>query len=160
MSVLMTRAGPADAAEIHELELALFPDDAWSRALIDSELAHSDSYYLALRDDQSNHLVGYGGLRASMAVGGQGDIQTLAIDPHFQRQGLGSMLLTALLVEAWKRNVDDVFLEVRADNDAAQALYGRAGFREIARRPGYYQPGSVDAIVMRKTRDDEENTRE
>jgi [ribosomal protein S18]-alanine N-acetyltransferase len=157
MTVSMIQAGPSDASDIYQLEVKLFPLDAWSKHTIDNELAHPDSYYLVLRNDLSQHLVGYGGLRASETVGGQGDIQTMAVDSDYQGRGFGSMLLEALLVEAWKRGVDEVFLEVRADNDVARGLYDRAGFREIARRPGYYQPGSVDAIVMRKIRDDKES---
>ena len=42
----------------------------------------------------------------------------------------------------------DVFLEVRADNPVAQALYASEGFAEVGRRPRYYQPDDVDAIVM------------
>jgi ribosomal-protein-alanine N-acetyltransferase len=156
MTVSMTLAGPNDASDIHRLEVAVFPDDAWPRHTIDAELAHPDSHYLVLREDQSHDLVGYGGLRASTLVGGQGDIQTIAVDTRHRGQGLGAMLLEALLSEAWTRNVNEVFLEVRADNDVAKTLYDRAGFREIARRPGYYQPGSVDAIVMRKARDDKD----
>jgi [ribosomal protein S18]-alanine N-acetyltransferase len=160
MTVSMTHAGPGDAADMYRLELALFPHDAWSPQTFDSELSHPDAFYLVLRDDHSNQLVGYGGLRAPRIMGGQGDIHTMAVDTAHQGRGLGSMLLGALLAEAWARNVDEVFLEVRADNFVAKALYNRAGFREIARRPGYYQPGQVDAIVMRKTRDNKEHTDE
>ena len=54
-----------------------------------------------------------------------------------------------LLEEARARHVDDVLLEVRADNPDAQRLYERHGFTAIAVRPRYYQPDNVDAIVMR-----------
>ena len=40
---------------------------------------------------------------------------------------------------------------VAAGNDAAIALYGQLGFREVGRRKGYYQPagaGSEDAINL------------
>ena len=158
MTVSMIQAGPGDASDMYQLEVKLFPHDAWSQDIIDAELVHPDSYYLVLRDGQSQRLVGYGGLRASTVVGGQGDIQTMAVDTGYQGRGLGSKLLDALLAEAWHRHVDDVFLEVRADNEVAKALYDRAGFREIDRRPGYYQPGSIDAIVMQKTREDGEKT--
>ena len=43
----------------------------------------------------------------------------------------------------------DVFLEVRADNPVAQALYRSEGFVEVGRRARYYQPDDVDAIVMK-----------
>ena len=49
-----------------------------------------------------------------------------------------------------------MFLEVRADNEAALALYGAEGFEAIDRRVGYYQPDGVDAIVMRREGQDPE----
>ena len=42
-------------------------------------------------------------------------------------------------------------LEVRVDNTRAQKLYERFGFEPIGFRRGYYQPGNVDALVMRLT---------
>ena len=42
-------------------------------------------------------------------------------------------------------------LEVRADNAAAVGLYERSGFAVLSTRRRYYQPGDVDAIVMRKS---------
>jgi ribosomal-protein-alanine acetyltransferase len=154
MTVSMSQAGVRDAWDIYQLEVVLFPHDAWSRHTISAELSHPDSFYLVLREDESKELVGYGGLRTSQAPGGQGDIQTMAVAPSHQGKGLGGMLLDALLTQAWRRGVDEVFLDVRADNNIAKGLYERAGFREIARRSGYYQPGHVDAIVMHKARDD------
>jgi ribosomal protein S18 acetylase RimI-like enzyme len=49
---------------------------------------------------------------------------------------------------AKKSGATEVFLDVRADNRAARALYESMGFSEISRRPGYYQPDGVDAVVM------------
>ena len=51
---------------------------------------------------------------------------------------------------------DQVFLEVRASNAPAIALYERAGFASIARRASYYPAGGVgatreDALVMRRS---------
>ena len=42
----------------------------------------------------------------------------------------------------------ELFLEVRADNPIAQALYDSLGFEQIGVRPRYYQHG-VDAVLMR-----------
>jgi ribosomal-protein-alanine N-acetyltransferase len=46
-----------------------------------------------------------------------------------------------------------VFLEVDEDNEPARRLYQRAGFREVGRRPGYYQQGrdhAATALVLRR----------
>ena len=40
-------------------------------------------------------------------------------------------------------------LEVRADNEPAIALYRSFGFDRIAVRRRYYQPGDIDAHIMR-----------
>jgi len=155
MTVSHRRATIDDAQGIAALEVALFPDDSWTLETIAAELRHPDSFYLVAHDDSDNSLVGYGGLRASATLGGQGDIQTLAVVESVRRQKVGSTLLQALLDEARERAVTEVFLDVRADNEPAITLYRGAGFHEIHRRPGYYQPGSVDAIVMRlHTRDE------
>ena len=42
-------------------------------------------------------------------------------------------------------------LEVRADNTAARSLYDHSGYVVLSTRRRYYQPGDVDALVMRKT---------
>jgi ribosomal-protein-alanine acetyltransferase len=76
------------------------------------------------------------------------DIQTLALEPARRGTGRGRRLLRALIAEARDRGAREVFLEVRADNPVAQRLYASEGFVEIARRPRYYQPDDVDAIIM------------
>lgn len=93
-------------------------------------------------------VVGYAGLSAPSGAS-QADIQTIAVDAGHRRLGIGALLLRCMLDEARSRGVDDVLLEVRADNPDAQRLYERHGFTAIAVRPRYYQPDDVDAIVMR-----------
>lgn len=139
----------ADADAIEPMERELFGSDAWPRSVIDDELSHPLSYYRGV--DEDGTLVAYAGLRALPQCAMQGDIQTIAVSPRRRKQGLGRMLLHDLISEARRRGVVDLFLEVRADNNAAIALYTSEGFREIDRRPGYYQPDGVDAIVMCRT---------
>jgi ribosomal-protein-alanine N-acetyltransferase len=77
---------------------------------------------------------------------GEVEILNLAVEPHMRRQGIGQALLRHLLGEV----TGEVFLEVRAGNSSAQRFYGKAGFQEVGRRPGYYRNPSEAAIVMRK----------
>ena len=144
MTTLRTLS-PADAAVMESMEQDLFGSDAWSRTIIEDELAHPFSYYRGIDDGE---LVAYAGLRAAPVDAGQGDIQTIAVSQSHQGRGLGRALLVDLMDEAQRRGVRELFLEVRADNEPAIALYQSLGFREIDRRAGYYQPDGVDAIVM------------
>ncbi|WP_407638988.1 ribosomal protein S18-alanine N-acetyltransferase [Actinacidiphila yeochonensis] len=91
-------------------------------------------------------IVGYAGFSA---VAGTGDVQTIATARDQWGTGLGSRLLTELLRAATAAECHEVLLEVRVDNPRAQRLYRRFGFEPIGVRRGYYQPGNVDALVMR-----------
>jgi ribosomal-protein-alanine N-acetyltransferase len=77
-------------------------------------------------------------------------VQTIAVAPSHQGQGVGTQLLLSLLDEAVRRGCRHVDLEVRADNPVAIGLYERHGFVATGRRRGYYQPSGTDAVVMRK----------
>lgn len=74
----------------------------------------------------------------------------IAVDPDFQRRGLGRMLLEHLIDELEKRGVVTLWLEVRASNAAAIALYESLGFNEATIRRNYYPTaqGHEDAIIM------------
>lgn len=99
--------------------------------------------------DSAAGLLGYAGLLAP-AGGGQGDVQTIAVAPATRGIGLGRALMHALITEARRRHVAEIFLEVRADNPIARALYDSLGFEQIGVRPRYYR-GGIDAVHMRLT---------
>ena len=144
--VLLRDADLADLDAIMALEAATFPSDAWSREMMAAELAAPHTRYLvAVVDGQT---VGYAGLSAP-AGASQADVQTIAVNAAHRGRGIGALLVRRMLDEARAHRVDDVLLEVRADNPDAQRLYERHGFAPIAVRPRYYQPDDVDAIVMR-----------
>ncbi|MFE3607721.1 ribosomal protein S18-alanine N-acetyltransferase [Streptomyces goshikiensis] len=139
-----------DIEPVLELEHELFPEDAWSAGMFWSELAHARGpgatrrYIVAETPD--GRLVGYAGLSAA---GDLGDVQTIAAARDQWGTGLGARLLTDLLRAATAFECAEVLLEVRVDNTRAQKLYERFGFESIGFRRGYYQPGNVDALVMR-----------
>jgi [ribosomal protein S18]-alanine N-acetyltransferase len=135
-----------DLAAIMALERASFPTDAWSDAMMREELSSPHGWYVV--DEEAGRIVGYAGLRAVRGAK-DADVQTIAIAEASRGRGRGRTLLRALLAEAAQRGVHDVFLEVRADNPVAQALYASEGFFEVGRRPRYYQPDDVDAVVMK-----------
>mgnify|MGYP006341705239 FL=1 len=141
----LRRADGSDLAAIIDLERTSFLTDAWSEATMREELLSPHSYYLV--DEEAGNLLGYAGLRSPRGAR-DADIQTIAVAEPARGHGRGRALLRALLREAKERGAHEMFLEVRADNPGAEALYISEGFREIARRPGYYQPDNVDAIVM------------
>jgi len=139
-----------DLPGVLDLEEELFAPDTWTAAMYRDELTRTDTrYYLVAEDeagDGTTTLTGYGGL---IAYEDEAHIATLGVAKERQGEGIGALLLDALLAEADRRS-PVVLLEVRADNPVARGLYRRRGFTEIARRRGYYQPSGADAVVMRR----------
>lgn len=151
-----------DIEPVLELEKDLFPEDAWSRGMFWSDLAHARGpqatrrYFVAEdeRADGSRRIIGYAGLATAGTASDSGsatgaDVQTIAVAREHWGTGLGAVLLTELLRAATAFECTEVMLECRVDNVRAQKLYERFGFEAIGFRRGYYQPGNIDALVMR-----------
>ncbi len=149
MSFRLRPMAPADVDAILPAEKELFAaDPPWTAAQFHAELEGvPETRWYVVAETDSGEIAGYAGLMAGVDTV---DIQTLAVLPRFQRQGLGRSLLSALIVEALRRRVADVLLEVRADNEPALELYRKHGFEQIARRRGYYGNGRYDGLVLRR----------
>lgn len=98
------------------------------------------------------------GFAAFAAVAGarECELENMAVAEAWRRRGIGRRLLNAGLL--WSRmgipaavSGFEMWLEVRASNRAAIALYRDAGFRVIGRRTGYYTQPDEDALLMRKS---------
>jgi ribosomal-protein-alanine N-acetyltransferase len=135
-----------DVEALLPVERELFGVAAWPAETFWSELAQKQTRWFAVAESPAGELLGYAGV---MLGGSQADVQTLAVLPAAQGRGVGGRLLRALLARAAGSGASAVLLEVRADNAAAIALYGRHGFERLAVRRRYYQPDGVDALVMR-----------
>jgi ribosomal-protein-alanine acetyltransferase len=143
----LRRATPDDLEAIMVIENAVFDDDAWSPESMRAELGDKHGYYLvAFPPGEPERLGAYAGLRSPLREA-HADIQTIAVVDTARRRGLGRVLMQRMIAEARDRGAQELFLEVRADNPGAEALYASLGFERIAVRPRYY--GTVDAVVMK-----------
>jgi ribosomal-protein-alanine N-acetyltransferase len=77
----------------------------------------------------------------------EAEILNLAVDPPWRRRGVGSALLEAVR----DRALGAIFLEVAEPNSPAIALYRKQGWVDVGCRPGYYNHGTVNAVVMKKS---------
>lgn len=84
----------------------------------------------------------------SWAILEEAHITLLAVDPDYQRQGLGQALLYGLLKAAHDRGLERATLEVRVSNQAAITLYEKFGFQTAGRRNRYYAETGEDALVL------------
>ena len=89
------------------------------------------------------------GFFAGWTVEDELHVNNIASHPRYRRMGIGRSLLTAGIEEGTCRAVSFVLLEVRASNEAAQALYRNMGFIYVGRRRDYYRLPTEDAFVMK-----------
>ncbi len=79
---------------------------------------------------------------------GDAHIVSIAVREEYRRRGLGELLLIGAVEMAVRRGQQVVTLEVRASNDAAQALYRKYGFTQTGLRRRYYADNHEDAVIM------------
>ena len=132
--------------QVLPLERELFGPEPWTAQHFWSELGQTSTRHYVVAVDAGT-VVGYAGL---CDYPDEAFVQTMAVAPSHQGQGLGAVLLVDLLDEAARRGHRRTLLEVRADNPVAQRLYARHGFTRAAVRRGYY-PGGTDAWVLERT---------
>ena len=86
----------------------------------------------------------------------EAELLTLAVAPEARRAGVGRALLSRGLEAMRRKGAQRCYLEVAASNAPAIALYHASGFRECARRPGYYCSkghAPCDALVFQAVLD-------
>ncbi|WP_413334981.1 N-acetyltransferase family protein [Brevibacterium sp. GP-SGM9] len=69
------------------------------------------------------------------------DVEKVAVDPRTQGQGIGRMLMNALIASAREAEVEVITLDLRGDNTAAIALYESLGFERYGLLPGFVAVG-------------------
>lgn len=123
---------------------SVYEQSPWTLEQIVTSLASQDEdYYLAY---EGQELVGF---LAVQTVLDEMEILQIAVKADFQRMGIASQLMAAVM--DWD---GDIFLEVRESNSAAQALYTRQHFTKIGKRKDYYRNPVEDAVIMKRERDE------
>lgn len=123
---------------------SVYDQSPWTLEQIVSSMASQDEdYYLAY---EGQELVGF---LAVQTVLDEMEILQIAVKADFQRLGIASQLMAAVM--DWE---GDIFLEVRESNAPAQALYTRQHFTKIGKRKDYYRNPVEDAVIMKRERDE------
>ena len=113
-------------------------DDGWSEAALREELAQENARLFVAEAEGK-----VAGLAVFQLVCGEASLYAVSTAPAFRRQGVARALLSWAFAA--------LFLEVRAQNSAAQALYRSLGFVQTGLRRNFYATPADDAVLMQKT---------
>jgi ribosomal-protein-alanine N-acetyltransferase len=75
------------------------------------------------------------------------EIHQIAVEPAFQRRGVGKSLMDFSIKQAASEGVKKIFLEVRESNMLARQFYAGCNFVEHGRRKEYYRHPREDALI-------------
>ena len=137
-----------DVEQVHHIDQLSFslpwPESAYRYELTQNEKSAS---WVAevLRPDGTTRVIG---MVVMWLILDEAHIATIAVHPEYRGQGISQQLLTIALRAALQRGALVATLEVRAGNQAAQALYRRYKFEVVGRRPHYYHDNHEDALIM------------
>lgn len=141
-------ARAADVAQISAIEVASF-SDPWSAHAFMSSLQRPEVRMTVAESRPEARRAVVAGYMVAWFVAGEGEIANVAVHPEWRRRGVGAALLDDILAAARAADVHAMYLEVRASNAAAQALYASRGFLPVGRRRRYYVDPVEDALVLR-----------
>ncbi len=126
-------------------EASITPHPWTARNLNDSVDASADCH-LIKREGRS---IGY---CVVQSVLDEAELLNVVIFKPYQSRGFGAKVIQKLKSELAESGIINMFLEVRASNLIAKALYEKTGFEVVSIRQNYYRAGNQvkeDALVMR-----------
>ena len=124
--------------EIYALLSDVYGLSPWNLEQIEADVKQANTEYFYLYEAQA--LIGF---LAIQDLAGELEITQLAVKKAYQGQGLANQLMEFLADRP-----ERIFLEVRASNQVARALYEKHGFLPVGQRKNYYQNPVEDAILM------------
>ena len=138
-------ATTADVAAMRRIEAQAPTAAHWSESEYERIFAgNPPRLALVIHDDTVQ------GFLIANQIGPEWELENIAVASGARRRGLASALLGHFLDMVKQRGSESVFLEVRASNAAARALYAKYGFAATGLRRNYYQYPDEDAVLYRK----------
>lgn len=142
LNVIIENATRFDVEDIMNISKECF-SYPWSRKSIENEFDNNPAFYLIAKVNEK--AVGFGGF---WLIFDEAHTTNIAVLPEFQKLGIGTILLKALIDKAKSKDATSMTLEVRKSNNKALGLYSKYNFVKEGVRPNYYNEPKEDAIIM------------
>lgn len=130
-----------DVLKITQMEKEYFPD-YWSENSVKTQVDNKKVIVLKNGED----IIGY---CIFMMAADEGEILRIATGRKMRKSGAGKKLLMFAIDYMKNQGCREVYLEVRASNSSAIALYESVGFENIGIRKGYYHDNGEDASLYK-----------
>lgn len=143
-AVIVRAMTGADLAAVHAIESE--NPSPWSGGQLASELEQESGWQFVAEAD-SGLVCGF---VCGRSCAGESELLKIAVARECRRQGIAIQLVAHTLRYLAEQGTERCFLELRAGNLPALALYEQLGFRRVGLRKNYYASPPEDAILMEK----------
>ena len=134
--------------QLQKIEDVCFGKDAWTIGNLRGEFENTYSRFFGYYD--GDKILGYACVRIMYE---EAQVCNIAVLPDYRKQGIGTLLVNALVDYATDRKCEVVELEVNTLNEPAVNLYKKCGFEIAGTRVNFYRKSryaSKDAYTMLK----------
>jgi ribosomal-protein-alanine N-acetyltransferase len=145
--IRLLAATPEQAGALSALHVQLF-EKGWDADGMRRLLEHPACVALVAT---TRHAPGLIGFIIAQLTADEAEILSIGVDKAWQKQGVGCLLVEALIGLAKRKEARRLFLDVAESNQAALALYARLGFTRMGQRKDYYLHADgqrEDALLM------------
>lgn len=119
----------------------------WTAGQFDGERDQDNGWQFVAESKISGLVCGF---ICGRSCAGEAELLKIAVGRECQRQGVAAQLVAHAMRCLAEQKIPRCFLELRAGNFPALALYERFGFSRVGLRKNYYASPPEDAIVMEK----------
>lgn len=142
---VIRKACPADIDAIFAIEISQFTHPR-AKKLLEDELTHNLTRFYVAENSQNNEIAGF---ILFWIIQETVELHDIAVRESDKHKGLGSGLMDFMLAEATQCGAEEIYLEVRASNVVAAALYEKYNFFQVGERKNYYVQPVEDALIYK-----------
>lgn len=129
---------------------------AWSKVDYLNEIERTDSIF-KVAQTTNEKIIGFalvrlliGNSNASNIAFDSSEILNIAVRQAFQHKGIGQIIFDEILRELKRKNISEIWLEVRKSNANAINFYQKNEFERQFERKNYYSNPVENALVFRR----------
>ena len=143
--IAVRKATALDVSGAFEIETEVTPNP-WKERYFQAELENPLSFFYVAEEDSFGGIVGF---IVFWLIDEQMELHNIAVSGAAQRKGVANALMNLMMNIASECEVREIFLEVRASNQAAISLYEKFGFISVGVRKNYYSRPGEDARLYK-----------
>jgi len=140
---MIVRMEVTDLDDVMAIEQMVF-SEPWTKEMFYSEF-FDNRLSFSFVAKEGEEVLGY---LFAWEVSGEFHLMNIAVDPKWQRKGIGEALMRKLCDVGKERAIGQILLEVRVSNLSAISLYRKLKFIKVGLRKNYYHSPLEDGLIL------------